>query len=69
MFYLEELPNEIILIIYSYLSKFDLLESFLKLNQRLNNLLSRYLNHINLSSILPNNQIEKQFLRKVPGIF
>jgi hypothetical protein len=59
MFYLEELPNEIFLIIYSYLTKFELLESFLTLNQRLNDLLSKYVNHINLSSILTNNQLNR----------
>jgi hypothetical protein len=59
MFYFDELPNELILMIFSYLTKFELLESFLKLNTRFNCLLSKYIHHINLSSIFTKNEINK----------
>jgi hypothetical protein len=58
MFHLEDLPNELFLIIFSYLTKFELLESFLKLNIRLNILLSNSIHHLYFSSILTKNQLD-----------
>lgn len=57
MFCLEDLPNELFLLIFSYLKKFELIESFLQLNNRLNNLLLKYISHINLSTIFRKNEI------------
>lgn len=62
MHYFDELPNELFLIIFSYLEKSQLIESFFQLNKRLNNLLLKYIYHINLSSILTKNQFN-QFLK------
>jgi len=59
MFHLDDLPNELFLIIFSYLTKFELLESFLKLNIRFNILLSNYIHHLYFSSILTKNQLDK----------
>ncbi|CAF0844300.1 unnamed protein product [Adineta steineri] len=68
MIYLEDLPNELILSLFSYLTKFELLKSFLKLNIRFNILLSNYIHHINLSSILTKNQIDKYSKNYFPYI-
>jgi len=68
MFHLEDLPNELILIIFSYLTKFELLESFLKLNIRFNILLSNYIHHLYFSSILTKNQLDKYSQNYFPFI-
>ena len=68
MFHFEDLPNELVLIIFSYLTKFELLESFLKLNQRFNILLLKYIHHINLSSILTKIQLDKYLNNYLPLI-
>jgi len=68
MFHLEDLPNELFLIIFSYLTKFELLESFLKLNIRFNILLSNYIHHLYFSSILSKNQLDKYSQNYFPFI-
>ena len=68
MFHLEDLPNELFLIIFSYLTKFELLESFLKLNLRFTILLSKHIHHINLSSTLTRSQLDKYSKNDFPHI-
>jgi hypothetical protein len=59
MFCLEDLPNELFLIIFSYLKKYELIKSFYELNKRLNSILFKFVYHINLSSIITKDQLEK----------
>lgn len=48
MFLFEDLPNELILIIFSFLQPSDLFEKFLRLNSRLKNLLVEHFRHVEL---------------------
>jgi len=59
MFCLEDLPNELFLIIFSYLKKYQLIQSFFQLNKRLNSILFKFVYHINLSSIITKDQLDK----------
>jgi hypothetical protein len=48
---LEMLPDELLLLICSYLSAFDVLQAFNDLNVRLNGAISEYRNHIDLTRV------------------
>lgn len=47
---MEGLPNELCLLVFSYLNKWQLIESFYRLNQRFDRLLFKYLSHVYISS-------------------
>lgn len=55
---MEGLPNELYLLVFSYLNKWQLIESFYQLNQRFNRLLFKYLSHVYLSSNVQRKHLE-----------
>ena len=56
---LSQLPNEVLLIVLSYLNTVDLFQSFHNLNQRFNNLVYDSTKHVKLPNNVPNNWLEK----------
>lgn len=65
---LEDLPNELLLIVFTYLSKLHLFQAFLRINGRLNDLLSKYAHHINLSSVFSQLEIEQYCHNVLPQL-
>ena len=55
---MEDLPNELCLMIFSYLTKCQLIETFTRLNQRFDRLLGRYLSHVYLSANFTRNDFK-----------
>ena len=66
MFDLEDLPNELLLMIFSYISQLELSQSFLQLNQRFTNLLIPYFRHWNLSSKFEQKKLNRLFINYFP---
>ncbi len=50
----DHLPTEIVFMIFNYLSSNDIIDTFFFFNQRFNNLLLEYLNHIELPTLYSN---------------
>ena len=59
MFGFDDLPNELYLIVFCYLTKDELIESFYQLNQRINSILLKYFSRIFLQTKLTRKQIEQ----------
>ena len=61
MLVFDDLPNELILIILSHLTKFQLFQSFSNLNRRLNDLVGNFVQHLSLSSSVSRTQFDALF--------
>ncbi len=59
---LEELPNELFLLIFSYLKSDMVIQTFLDLNQRFQSLILQYSRHLVLSADIDPNWIKKRML-------
>lgn len=59
---LEELPNELFLLIYSYLKSDMVIQTFLNLNQRFQSLILQYSRHLVLSADIDPNWIKTRML-------
>lgn len=59
MFGFDDLPNELYLILFSYLKKDQLIESFYQLNQRIDRILLNYFSKIFLTTKLTRKQLQQ----------
>lgn len=62
----EDLPNELILLIFSYFNRSELFQSFLQLNKRFTSLLVEHFHHLHLSKTFTQEDFQRLMIEYFP---